>query len=150
MEIRKYRSSDITDILRLFYDTVHTVNAADYTAEQLDAWADGNADPDAWDKSLAGHYSLVADEDGSIVGFGDIDSSGYLDRLYVQKDRQKCGIASAICGRLEAYIGTGIITVHASVTAKPFFEKRGYKTVKAQEVERKGILLKNYVMIREM
>ena len=148
--IREYRSSDITEILRLFYDTVHTVNAADYSAEQLDAWADGKADPAVWDRSLSEHYSLAAIEDGAIVGFGDIDSSGYLDRLYVHKDHQKCGIASAICDKLEASVRTDHITVHASITAKPFFEKRGYREAKAQEVERKGILLRNYVMIKKM
>ena len=38
---------------------------------------------------------------------------------------------------------------HASITAKPFFERRGYKAVKEQQVERKGVLLTNYVMIKE-
>ena len=37
-------------------------------------------------------------------------------------------------------------TTHASLTAKPFFEKRGYQVVQEQQVERKGILLTNYVM----
>ena len=44
MELRKYRPQDCAEITRLFYDTVHTVNAADYTEEQLDAWADGQVD----------------------------------------------------------------------------------------------------------
>jgi len=43
----------------------------------------------------------------------------------------------------------GKITAHASITAKPFFEKRGYKVVKKQEAERNGILLTNYVMEKE-
>ena len=39
--------------------------------------------------------------------------------------------------------------ISASITAKPFFERRGYKAVKEQQVERKGVLLTNYVMIKE-
>ncbi|GEA31614.1 hypothetical protein CDIOL_25370 [Clostridium diolis] len=39
-----------------------------------------------------------------------------------------------------------VITVEASITAKPFFEKRGYHIVRQQEVERKGQLLTNFVM----
>ncbi len=38
------------------------------------------------------------------------------------------------------------IITHASVTAKPFFEKRGYRVVKEQFVERKSVFLKNYIM----
>lgn len=36
MVIRKYRSSDCKEIIELFYNTVHTVNAKDYPKEQLD------------------------------------------------------------------------------------------------------------------
>lgn len=46
------------------------------------------------------HFSLVAIEAGMIVGFGDIDSTGYVDRLYVHKDYQRKGIATAICDML--------------------------------------------------
>ena len=38
------------------------------------------------------------------------------------------------------------ITTYASITAKSFFEKRGYKVIKEQHVERKGVLLTNYLM----
>lgn len=39
MEIRKFHGSDISQIVMLFYETVHFVNKKDYTQEQLDAWA---------------------------------------------------------------------------------------------------------------
>ena len=56
MEIRAYRQEDIKEIAELFYNTVHTVNAADYTEKQLDAWADGNIDLAAWERSFQGAY----------------------------------------------------------------------------------------------
>ena len=146
MKLREYRSGDLREIADLFYQTVHTVNARDYTPEQLDAWADGNPDLEAWDASFQAHETLVAEEDGKIVGFGDLDRSGYLDRLYVHREHQGRGIASLLCGRLEELSEGDVVTVHASVTAKPFFEKRGYRTVKEQQVNRKGILLTNFVM----
>ena len=67
MVIRTYQPSDCKAILALFYDTVHTVNAADYTREQLDAWADGKEDSKQWNDSLTAHYSLVAEENGRII-----------------------------------------------------------------------------------
>ena len=150
MVLRRYRTSDCGRMAELFYETVHSVNAADYTKEQLDAWATGNVDLTAWDKSFLEHFTIVAEETGDdgkrIVGFGDIDSTGYLDRLYVRKDRQRRGIASAICGELENAADAAKITTHASITARSFFLKRGYRVVREQQVERGGILLTNYVM----
>ena len=121
MIIRKYVSTDCKQVADLFYETVHSVNAKDYTIEQLDAWADGSADLEKWDKSFIENYTLVAVEDNCIVGFGDIDRTGYLDMLFVHKDFQGQGIASAICDSLEKTITTDKITTHASITAKPFY-----------------------------
>lgn len=148
MEIRRYHSSDCKELTELFYHTVHTVNAKDYTKEQCDAWTTGQADLRKWDSSLKAHHSIVAEEDGVILGFADIDETGYLDRLYVHADHQGKGIATALCDQLERSV-TGKITTHASITARPFFEKRGYQTVKEQQVERQGILLTNYVMTKD-
>lgn len=101
MILRKYRTEDCESIAGLFYETVHSVNAADYTPEQLDVWATGKVDLEAWDKSFREHFTIVAEETKEekqdfgkrLLGFGDIDSTGYLDRLYVHKDHQRQGIA---------------------------------------------------------
>lgn len=140
-----YQPSDREELAALFYDTVHEVNARDYTKEQLDAWATGAIDLDAWDRSFREHYCVVAVEGGEIVGFGDIDKSGYLDRLFVHKDRQGEGIGTALCERLEAAV-PGTVTTHASLTVRPFLEHRGYVVVREQQVMRRGIALKNFVM----
>ena len=145
MLFREYQTSDCKEITELFYSTVHSVNAKDYTKEQLDVWATGTVDLKEWDKSFTEHYTVVAIDNNIIVGFGDIDKTGYLDRLYVHADYQGKGVATAICKRLEQAV-QGKITTHASITAKPFFEKRGYKVVKEQQVERQGIYLINFCM----
>lgn len=145
MFIRKYESTDCKELAELFYNTVHTINAKDYTKKQLDAWASGQVDLEKWDQSFQEHFTVVAVENGIIVGFGDIDTTGYFDRLYIHKNNQRKGIATAICDQLESKVQGKIVT-HASVTAKPFFEKRGYKVLKEQQVVRKEIFLKNYVM----
>lgn len=80
MLLREYGEEDLEKILRLFYRTVHVVAAADYSEEQLDAWAPAEADREKWRASLAEHFCLVAEENGKIVAFGDADG-GYLDRL---------------------------------------------------------------------
>ena len=149
MVVRKYTAADCREMAELFYQTVPGVNARDYTEEQLNAWADGNVDLARWHESFAGHFTLVATDGERITGFGDMDGTGYLDRLYVHKDYQSQGIATAICDRLEEAFAVGKFITHASITAKPFFENRGYQVARKQQVLRKGIFLENYVMEKE-
>ncbi|MDL2318577.1 GNAT family N-acetyltransferase [Eubacteriales bacterium OttesenSCG-928-A19] len=145
MIIRKYQPSDCETLAELLYNTVHTVNAKDYTQEQLDAWATRKVDLEKLNRSFQNHYCIVAIDDEIIIGFGDIDKFGYLDRLFIHKDYQGKGVATAICNKLEQVVQGKVVT-HASITAKSFFEKRGYMIVKEQEVERQGVKLTNFIM----
>lgn len=95
MVIRKYQPCDCKELAELFYHTVHTINARDYAKEQLDVWAEGKIDLEKWNRSFQDHYSIVAVDNKIIIGFGDIDNTGYLDRLYVHADYQGKGVATA-------------------------------------------------------
>jgi len=148
LELREYRPSDCRELADLFYHTVRTVNAKDYSKEQVDAWSASGTDLERWDRSLREHFSVVAVKDGVIVGFGDIDRTGYLDRLYVHKDHQGEGIGAAICDRLEQAV-RGKIVSHVSITARPFFEKRGFRVIREQRVQRRGVFLTNFVMEKD-
>ena len=150
INIRKYHSTDIKNITRLFYDTVHAINAKDYTKKQLDAWTRKDIDEKVWNDSLSSHYSYVAEINHLIVGFGDIDKSGYLDRIFVHKDYQGEGIGTLICDKLENIVKSETIFVHASITSKPFFINRGYNIIKKQEIERNGSVLVNYLMSKKL
>lgn len=147
MIVRAYRPEDARVLTRLFYETVHSVT--DYTEAQKDAWAPQIPDDDSWNNMFLTSCTLVAEENGQILGFGNMDKSGYLDLLYVRPTHQRKGIATAICDGLERAIKASSFTTHASITARPFFEKRGYRVVKEQRVERKGLWLTNFVMRKE-
>jgi len=146
--LREYRPSDCGELTDLYYNTIQTVNARDYSKEQVDAWSASRSDLERWDRSLREHFSVVAVKDGEIVGFGDIDRTGYLDRLFVHKDHQGEGVATAICEKLEQAV-CGKIVSHVSITARPFFEKRGFRVVKEQQVRRRGVFLTNFVMEKD-
>lgn len=153
IKLRPYSPADITAVTGLFYNTVHTVNRRDYNDIQLDAWADGNIDLDKWNSSFQSNITVIAEiaeANSIIVGFGDITHDGYLDRLYVHKDYQHIGIATAICDYLESRTDSDKIITHASITARPFFEKRGYVTVKEQQVIRHNVALTNYIMEKQI
>lgn len=150
MILRTYKPSDCKCLAQLFYHTVHTVNARDYTQEQLRVWATGDVDLEQWNQSFLAHDTVVAIQDGEIAGFGDMDETGYLDRLFVHPDYQNQGIATAICQRLEQAVQVKKITTHASITAKPFFLRRGYRVLREQQVIRGGIALTNFVMEKDL
>lgn len=144
MIIRQYKKEDCDLVSKLFYETVHSVNAKDYSSEQLSAWAK-NADSLKFRRNdLLKQNTLIAEINGVITGFGSIDNFGVLDLLFVHKDYQNLGVATALCDELEKDFS--IIKTYSSITAKSFFESRGYTVVKSQEVERLGIKLKNYEM----
>ena len=119
MIIRQYQSSDCGELAKLFYNIVHAIDPKYYTKEQKNVWATGKIDLKKWDESFQTHDSLVAIDEGMIIGFGDISHTGYLDRLYVHPNYQNKGVATAICDRLEQKV-TGRIVTHASLVAKPF------------------------------
>lgn len=146
MELREYRSGDLPELLTLFYNTVHIVNARDYTPDQLDAWADGTPDTAAWDRSLREHRTLVAVQDGRMVGFADLAADGHLDRLYVHHAWQGRGVATRLCDALESGSDVPRLYTEASLTARGFFLRRGYRVVQRQQVVRHGVAMTNFRM----
>ena len=156
MEIRKFQLSDLSQIVLLFYETVHFVNKQDYSQEQLDAWAPKDEETlkvITWKDSLNHNVTYVAEIDGTIIGFADMTQKGYLDRLYIHKDFQRQGIASGLVNCLESEaIRLGLIEMYtdASITAKPFFENQGYRIIESQVVERREVTLVNFKMIKKL
>lgn len=149
MFIRTFHKEDLEQVLQLFYETVHTINAKDYNVLQLQAWAPDQLDRESWLKSLEKNISYVADYNGMIVGFGDYNEDHYVDRLFTHKDYQRKRIASYILQKLEqeaVNLGHRGIYTEASITAKPFFESKGFICIKEQKKEHNGKIFINYVM----
>lgn len=80
--------------------------------------------------SLLCHETLVACINHQIVGFADMDKTGYLDHLYVHKDHQRKGIASALCDALEKQSKALGFETHSSITACRFLKKEVTRSLK--------------------
>ena len=126
MVIRPYRTDDCAILAQIYYDTIHTVNAADYTKAQLDAWATGNVDLNVWNEYFLARHSFVAELDEKIVGFADMDDTGYLGRLYVHHRHQGMGIGKALCDAVEKAVN--YLTVYEIV--------RDVMKIKCRTIER--------------
>ncbi|MEH2213815.1 GNAT family N-acetyltransferase [Nostoc sp.] len=153
MKIRIYEIADTKEIMKLFYDTIHEVNIHDYTQEQVAAWAPANMDIEVWIKSLGSKFTYVAEEQDQIIGFGELEANGHIDRFYCHKDFQRKGVGKKILEQIQLKansLGVEKLFTEASITAKPFFESQGFIVIKKQEVERRGQKLINFVMEKHL
>ena len=95
-------SRDAAAAAELFRETVHAVNARDYTSEQLDAWAPGGAGlARRLAERLLRQGARGAWDGGTLVGLGSLEGADLLDMLYVHKDYQGRGVARLLAGALE-------------------------------------------------
>lgn len=145
---------DAAAAAELFHETVHAVNARDYTPEQLDAWAPGGDGPARrLAERLLGQGALGAWEGGVLVGFGSLEGTDLLDMLYVHKDYQGRGVARLLAGTLECEArvrGARAVRTLASITARQFFERRGYVALRENVVVRAGVQLTNFLMEKDL
>lgn len=106
-----------------------------------------------WKDALSHNFTYVAEIKGEIVGFSDMTQEGHFERLFVHKDFLRQGVASALVNTLEAEamrLGLNEMDTEASITARPFFERLGYRVIQQQIVERKGVELVNFKMVKTL
>ena len=148
--IRSLTEQDILEMQALFHATVLTVNSRDYTKEEVEDWASCGNSIEHWKELLAnnGYIGALDGQDG-LIGFSSMNTEGYLHSMFVHKDWQGKGVATLLLSEVEKMArGYGVhkISVEVSITARPFFEKHGYKVVKKQKARANRLYLTNYVM----
>jgi len=95
----------------------------------------------------------VAEIGGVLVGYTDLEPNGHLDRMYVHADFQRVGVATALLSTAEAAAKEGGLTrlySEVSITARPFFERRGFRVIAAQTVTSNGQEYLNYRMEKRL
>jgi putative acetyltransferase len=135
MRIRRVRRTDIPQIARIYYETVHRVNARDYGPEQIRAWAP-RVYPDAfWLRRFRRYRVLVAEDGGAVVGFVELGRAGEIDCFYVHHAQQHRGIGAALMARVQREArsrGNTRLLADVSITAEPFFRRMGFRIVRRQ------------------
>src|SRR3712207_9461104 len=90
---------------------------------------------------MADRRTLVAEEGGEVVGFAELEEDGHLDMLYVRGGSVGRGVGRRLYRAVEREArGRGLrqIFTEASVTARPFFERRGFRLVREGRIVRRG------------
>jgi putative acetyltransferase len=152
MRIRAYREADALPTLDTFLRAIRETAGADYSTEQIGVWG-RDRDETEWADNRRGANTLVAVDGDRIAGFIDLDESGYIDMLFVSPDFARRGVATALLGAvLDTAIRRAIpeLTVHASLTARPFFERHDFTVVEERHPVVQGVELTNYRMRRAL
>ena len=148
--IRSYGQADAADTLAVFLAAVTETAAADYTPEQVRAWARPETrDLTTWHASMQGRNSYVAIVDGALAGFSDVSPEGYIDMLFVAPRHQRRGVARQLVAYGEAHARRAQLaglTANVSITARPFFERYGFTAEAEQQPVMAGVQLTNYRM----
>ena len=150
MKIRDYRAVDSIKIADLFHDSVHSLGGEGFSAGQLEAWAPTPPDYSHWRERLAVKKPYVAERNGMIIGFIELEDDGHIDCFYIHKDFQRQGVGSALyIHLLKEADARGIRDFHveASTIARPFFERQGFRLEKTNRLERRGQIITNFSMM---
>lgn len=134
----------------LFRDTVLNVNARDYTEEEVKDWTSCWEKTERWKELLLNNQYVGAfDKQNVLVGFASMDKGGHLYSMFGHKDFQRKGIATLLLSEVERIAekyGVIYITSEVSLTARSFFEKKGYEVVKIQKYKANRLELTSFVM----
>jgi putative acetyltransferase len=153
MRIRPYVEDDGPATLDVFLRAVRGTASRDYTEEQVAAWAPDDMDLERWARRRASASTLVAVDGERVVGFADLVDDGHVDMTFVDPGFGRRGVATAL---LEAVVVTARsrrldrLTVFASITARPFFERQGFVLDDQVQVELDGVMLTTNAMSREL
>ncbi len=149
MQIRQATPQDASEIMKLFYETIHAINIRDYSQEQVNAWAPDAMTVDRWIKRQDTKQTFVADHNGKIIGFAELEPDGHIDCFYTHKDFQNQGVGTQLLDTIVTQatkLQLSCLFAEVSITARLFFERRGFILVKPQEVECRGAKFLNFVM----
>ncbi|MEV8249914.1 GNAT family N-acetyltransferase [Microbacterium sp. NPDC076768] len=148
--IRPYQADDAISTLRIFTTAITRTAAADYSPEQVQAWAQpGQRDAAGWHLAMRKRNSFVATANGEVVGFSDVDEHGYIDMMFVDPQHQRQGVARALLEEAERQareLHATSLTANVSITARPFFERHRFFIEHRQEPVKQGVKLVNYRM----
>ncbi|WP_243400222.1 GNAT family N-acetyltransferase [Arthrobacter glacialis] len=152
--IRSYRLADAADTMAIFLAAVTETAAADYSPEQIQAWARPEArELSTWHAAMNARNSYVATVDGEPAGFSDVDSQGYIDMMFVSPRFLRLGVARHLLAHVEAHARAerlAELTADVSITARPFFERYGFIVEAKQHPVMVGVKLTNYAMKKNL
>ncbi|WP_203580351.1 GNAT family N-acetyltransferase [Microbacterium hibisci] len=152
--VRSYRAEDARATLTIFLAAITETAAADYSPEQVQAWArPDRRNLTEWDAARKSRNTYVAVIGGEVVGFSDVAETGYIDMMFVSPTHARRGVARTLLTTLEQRArdaGASRLTADVSITARPFFERAGFQVVAEQHPVTGGVQMTNFHMAKSL
>ncbi|HEY9862380.1 MAG TPA: GNAT family N-acetyltransferase [Candidatus Obscuribacterales bacterium] len=151
MFIRPYQAPDAEAIAAVYQDSVLGIGATAYNADQVAAWSAYPDNMEEFRQMLQQGLTLVAEADGQLVAFGQLNPLNHIAFLYTATQAARQGYATEIYLKLENHaMQQGVEHLHteASRISKFFFSKMGYHITETEVVTRKGIELERFKMAK--
>ncbi|WP_410217631.1 GNAT family N-acetyltransferase, partial [Paracoccus sp. (in: a-proteobacteria)] len=92
--VRNYKPADLDAVIDAFQAAILQTARADYTQAQVDAWA--QVDREAWHLRRLSRPTWVAEIQGSVAGFTDLEADGHLDMMFVHPRYKARGVATSL------------------------------------------------------
>ncbi len=149
IKIDKAKPEHLGELHNLFVKTIKSTCSNDYTEKQIEVWTSSIKNQTRWLKKIQSQYFLIAKISDKIIGFGSLESGNYVDLLYVHRNYTRQGVASILFEELKnesLRLGFNKLTTDSSITARAFFEKKGFKINKENRNHIKDIEVLNYYM----
>lgn len=153
IKIRGMKLADAVTVTRLHRNTIRKINSKDYPKHVIKVWSGRNTV--SWlRENFATEQRYVAVVKGQVVGFINLSPDGKtLQALYVRQNYIGRGAGSALMKKAEQVIrqsGRKSMTVTSSVTARPFYEKQGFKVIKPITDLIKGVKVRGWKMRKSL
>ncbi|GGP20999.1 GNAT family N-acetyltransferase [Silvimonas iriomotensis] len=155
MKLLRTGVDDLPALQACFFASVSVLTAKDYTPEQRRAWVSRGLDhAETWRSKLGSQFGWKAIENETVQGFILlVPQDNLIDWLYVSPAAANSGVATHLLWELERTartLGMPHLETHASITAQPFFERRGYALVEKEEVDTGSCVLPRALMRKSL
>ena len=155
ISFRPYLPKDAPAVAELFVASIEELAAEDYDEAQRAAWASAADDLAAFDATLAGMLTILAEAGGELIGFAALKDNAkakenrIIEMLYVAPEHARQGIGKALLDVMELLArqrGAETLTVDAAESAREFFGEFGYEMQARNTVIRADEWLVNTTM----
>ena len=152
--IRRARQEDKEAIRRVHESAIRGTCASHYSREVIEIWA-GGLQSEKYAKAIERYDFFVAEEDGEVVGFGELGrETAAIQGLYVSPEVKGRGVGWKLLSTLEerarAY-GLKSLRLTSSLNAVPFYERAGFKAVEElSETISPGVVRACVRMLKEL
>jgi putative acetyltransferase len=153
VSLRPYLQSDAERCAEIFRASIEELASEDYSPDQCAAWAVGADELAGFAKRLAGALTLVALVEGQPAGFASLKGADALDMVYVDPPYARRGVGTALLDalvKLATARGAKIVTSDVSDTARPLFERLGFRAQRRNLVQLDQEWLANTTMTRNV